>query len=130
MDFSFRQFQRLFSFSFLLTEKYVRTYLGATCRSSILPKIYEWEPYLGYNSDAIIIHWHGYKVPVTSCNSTVSKDSLGFLNSPLMLNQSMLPLPESLHFLYVTKDSMSGYQEYFKVFKTYFKELCPDSDLP
>ncbi len=29
--------------------------------SSNMPKVYEWEPYLGYNPHAIIYHWHGPK---------------------------------------------------------------------
>lgn len=43
---------------------YHRTYFGylfAKYYSSYLPKEYEWEPYLGVNLDAVIIHWHGPK---------------------------------------------------------------------
>lgn len=33
-----------------------------------LPKIYEWEPYLGANEQAAIVHWHGKKIALQSCD--------------------------------------------------------------
>ena len=36
--------------------------------STALPKILEWEPYLGVNEDAVIIHFHGPKFALEGCN--------------------------------------------------------------
>jgi len=33
-----------------------------------LPKEYGWEPYLGVNPNAVLVHWHGPKVKVKSCS--------------------------------------------------------------
>ena len=41
--------------------------LFAKYYSDVLLKIYEWEPYLGINKDAVILHWHGPKVSINSC---------------------------------------------------------------
>jgi len=45
----------------LIFHKTYYYYLFAKYYSSSLPKEYEWEPYLGVNLDAVIIHWHGPK---------------------------------------------------------------------
>ena len=36
--------------------------------STMLPKTFEWEPYLGVNDEAIIIHFHGPKFDIEGCN--------------------------------------------------------------
>ena len=36
--------------------------------ASALPKIYAWEPYLGANVGAAVLHWHGPKVSLDSCS--------------------------------------------------------------
>jgi len=41
--------------------------LFAKYYSDTLPKIYEWEPYLGVNPEAVIVHWHGPKVFMNDC---------------------------------------------------------------
>lgn len=35
--------------------------------ADLLPKIFEWEPYLGVNEKAAIIYWHGQKISIHSC---------------------------------------------------------------
>lgn len=35
--------------------------------SITLPKEYEWEPYLGINKNASLIHWHGFKIDLDDC---------------------------------------------------------------
>ena len=41
--------------------------------SSLLPKMFEWEPYLGVNDEAVIIHFHGPKFNVESCYTNYSQ---------------------------------------------------------
>lgn len=53
--------------------------------SDTLPKEYEWEPYLGVNKDALIIHWHGPKVYLDSCAA---------LTMPLLAEKGQLILKQ------------------------------------
>ena len=51
--------------------------------SQILPKTFEWEPYLGWNTEAKIVHWHGPKLHFDSCDlkpiEYASRDTWGIL---------------------------------------------------
>ena len=49
--------------------------------SDTLPKFYEWEPYLGVNPEALIVHWHGLKVFINSC-AQLQQHALPTHNSP------------------------------------------------
>jgi len=61
--------------------------------ASALPKIYAWEPYLGANVGAAVLHWHGPKVSLDSCSQlrslrhlsqhTVNTTSSGLGGSPV-----------------------------------------------
>lgn len=43
--------------------------------SDALSKFYEWEPYLGVNSEAVILHWHGPKVFINTCGQLLQHPS-------------------------------------------------------
>jgi hypothetical protein len=36
--------------------------------SDTLPKEFSWEPYLGFNPQAVVVHWHGPSIYVDSCS--------------------------------------------------------------
>mmetsp|Transcript_31228 Transcript_31228/g.52215 ORF Transcript_31228/g.52215 Transcript_31228/m.52215 type:complete len:306 (-) Transcript_31228:250-1167(-) len=48
----------------------------SNAHSDLLPKTLEWEPYLGYNPDAVLLHWHGPKIGKINCDSDSIENDL------------------------------------------------------
>jgi hypothetical protein len=90
----------------------------ATYNALRLPKELEWEPYLGVNPHALLLHWHGPKLKnVKDCDAnamTMSQrlDGLASSSDPMIqLLVDFKPAPE-------------GYAAAVTVFQHYYSQLC------
>ena len=85
---------------------------------TLLPKEYEWEPYLGHNPASVIVHWHGPKPAYAKCGDVA-------------LNSSSFRLDDEYrklghHFLLSIsgKASREGYIKYLEAYFYYYQLLC------
>merc|ERR1711871_405285 len=84
--------------------------------SSLLPKIFEWEPYLGINDEAVIIHFHGPKFNIESCSTNYSQ----MINLREWTNE----LEDVLHFE-ALGHNVEGYYYYAReMFMGHVKTVC------
>jgi hypothetical protein len=79
-----RLYLRMYHFTYFET-------LSSKYYSEVLPKEFEWEPYLGMNKNSVILHWHGPKVFFDHCamlNRTPSSSLMQ--GNQVILKQLML----------------------------------------
>lgn len=118
-------------FILLIYHKKIWDSLFVSHHSLTLNKIYEWEPYLGRNDKAVIIHWHGVK-PHVNCNSDFAKiafDDQHSLFNYLLRNETEIQYENHhkqsrYHYLMQFKTSYSGYKHYMKSYMHYFNKIC------
>jgi lipopolysaccharide biosynthesis glycosyltransferase len=77
--------------------------------STAIPKIFEYEPYLGVNPDAVILHWHGPKFYFKDCLDIFdkSKDPFHILE--------VIDYPDTVNI------SSSNFHPFFSIFRRHNK---------
>lgn len=124
----------------LFHSRYYRT-LSSKYHANTLPKVYEWEPYLGPNKDAVLIHWHGikYYTPEQFCPGP-GKDFefsmvppgydhckiRSFLNLTNFTGENLKPFKVLLQ--YDPHLSKAGLTEYSEIYLKYMRKVC-ESDV-
>jgi hypothetical protein len=99
--------------------------VGPVCNitSTLLPKHYNWEPYLGPNQNATIIHWHGPKMNLNgNCTQQYSDPSRAF---HLILNQLQSHI--KYHSLFDFPQAREGYTWAFGMLHAFNMRLCAQS---
>ena len=98
--------------------------------SNSLPKYINWEPYLGVNKNAIILHFHGFKLifDTSTCNNSMSRDNydsniVSILNFSY-INQS--PIQKRMSTL-LGNTSKTGYRYAAELFDGYQRIICTDT---
>ena len=113
--------------SLYIFQKKIYTLLSMTQNhyySNTLPKYVNWEPYLGMNKDAIIFHFHGFKLifDINNCKNTSSNSSsVDFILRSSYENQNQKHNKISKLLGNVSED---GYRYSAELFHSYQKLIC------
>ncbi len=98
--------------------------------SNSLPKYINWEPYLGVNKNAVILHFHGFKLifDTSTCNNLMSGNNYDS-NIDSILNFSYInqsPIQKRVSTL-LGNTSKSGYRYAAELYYSYQRIICTDT---